>query len=123
MLCIYLHVCMYVCMCISLFVCVYVRVFDKNFCSAPNCPKSYMPTVPQSTMMDQSYSISIEGLNHVAPKWSNRSSKVGHLVFSLDQWCTIVVYQIPWCMCLCVYVCICVCVCVCLRFMLWQHTV
>ena len=48
-----------------------------NFCSVPNWLKSYMPTAPQSTMMGQSYSISIEGLNHVAPKWSNRSSKVG----------------------------------------------
>ena len=42
-------------------------------------------------------SIAIEGLNHV-PKWSNRSSKVVHLVFSLGQWCAIVAYQIP---CLC----------------------
>ena len=54
-----------------------------------------MPTVPQSTMMGQSYSIAIEGLNHVMPKWSNGSSKVGHLVFSLGQWCAIVAYQIP----------------------------
>ena len=46
----------------------YFRGFDKNFHSAPNWLKSYMPTAPQSTMMDQSYSISIEGLNHVAPK-------------------------------------------------------
>ena len=60
----------------------------------PNWLKSYMPTAPQSTMMDQSYSISIEGLDHVAPKWSNRSSKVGHLVFLLGQWCAIVAYQI-----------------------------
>ena len=45
--------------------------------------------------MDQSYIIAIEGLNHVVPKWSNRSSKVGHLVFSLGQWCAIVAYQIP----------------------------
>ena len=29
-------------------------------------------------MMSQSYSISIEGLNNVVPKWSNRSSKVGY---------------------------------------------
>ena len=72
-----------------------VRIFDKNFCSMPNWLKSWMPTAPQSTMMGQLYSISIEGLNHVAPKWSNRSSKVGHLVFSLDQWCAIVAYQIP----------------------------
>ena len=50
---------------------------------------------PQSTMMDQSCSISIEGLNHVVPIWSNRSSKVGHLVFSLGHWCAIVAYQIP----------------------------
>ena len=70
--------------------------FYKNFCSAPNCLKSYMPTAPQSTMMGQSYSISIEGLNHVVPKWSNRSSKVGHLVFSLGQWSPIVAYQMPW---------------------------
>ena len=55
-----------------------------------------MPTAPNSTMMDQSYGISIEGLNYVAPKWSDRSSKVGHLVFSLDQWYAIVPYQIPW---------------------------
>ena len=54
-----------------------------------------MPTAAQATMMDQSYSISIEGLNHVAPKWSNRSSKVGHLVFSSGQWCAIAAYQIP----------------------------
>ena len=52
-----------------------------------------MPTVGQSIMMGQSYSISTEGLNHV-PKWSNRSSKVSHLVFSLGQWCTIVADQI-----------------------------
>ena len=38
------------------------RVFDKNFHSAPNWLKIYMPTVPQSTVMGQSYSISIEGL-------------------------------------------------------------
>ena len=55
------------------------RVFDKNFRSAPNWLKSYMPTTPQSTMMGQSYSVWIEGLNHFVPKWSNRSSKVGHL--------------------------------------------
>ena len=65
-----------------------IRIFIQHWL------KSYMPTVPQSTMMDQSYSISIEGLNHVVPKWSNRSSKVGHLVFSLGQWCAIVAYQI-----------------------------
>ena len=47
-------------------------------------------------MMDQSYSISIEGLDHVVRQWSNKFSKVGHLVFSLGQWCTIVAYQIPW---------------------------
>ena len=70
------------------------RVFDKNFCVAPNWRTNYMPTAPQSTMMGQSYSISIEGLNHVAPKWSNRSSKVGYLVFPLGQWCVIVAYQI-----------------------------
>ena len=55
------------------------RVFDKNFGLVPNWLKSYMPTAPQSTMMGQSSSISIEELNHVGPKWSNRSSKVGHL--------------------------------------------
>ena len=54
-----------------------------------------MPTAAQSGIMGQSYSISIKGLNHVAPKWSNRSSKVGHLVFSLGQWCAIAAYQIP----------------------------
>ena len=70
-----------------------IRVFDMNFRPAPNWLKSY---IPQSTMMGQSYSISIEGLNHVVPKWSNWSSKVGHLVFSLDQWCVIVAYQIFW---------------------------
>ena len=59
---------------------------DKNFHSAPSWLKLYMPTAPQSTLMDQSYSISIEGLNHVVPKWSHRSSKVGHLVFTLGQW-------------------------------------
>ena len=73
------------------------RVFDKNFRSVPNWFKSYIPTAPQSTMMDQSYSILIEGLNHVAPKWSNRVSKVGHLMFSLGQWYAILAYQIPWC--------------------------
>ena len=72
-----------------------VRIFDKNFHSVPNWLKSYMPTALQSTIIDQSYSISIEALNHVVPKWSNRSSKVGHLVFSLGQWCTIMAYQIP----------------------------
>ena len=41
------------------------------------------------------YSISIESVKHVAPKWSDRSSKVDHLVLSLSQWCTIVAYQIP----------------------------
>ena len=76
---------------------VYARVFDKDFCSVPSWLESYMPTALQSTMMDQSYSISIEGLNHVAPKWSNRSSKVGHLVVPLGQWCAIVAYQILWC--------------------------
>ena len=76
---------------------VYTRVFDKDFCSAPSWLKSYMPIAPQSTMMDQSYSISIAELNHVAPKWSNRSSNVGHLVVPLGQWCAIVAYQIPWC--------------------------
>ena len=70
--------------------------FDKNFCPAPNWLKFYMPTVPQSTMMGQSHSISIEGLNHVAPKYGNRSSKMDHLVFPLGQWCAIVAYQIPW---------------------------
>ena len=68
------------------------RDFDKKFRSAPNWLKLYMPTVPQSAMMVQSCSVSIEGLYLVVPKWSNRSSKV---VFSLDQWCTIVAYQIP----------------------------
>ena len=52
------------------------RVCDKNFHSVPNWLKSYMPTAPQSTMMGQSYSCLIEELNCVAPKWSNRSSKV-----------------------------------------------
>ena len=83
---------------------VQLRVFDKNFYSAPNWLKSYISTVPQETMMGQTYSILIERLNHVAPKWSNRSSKVGHLVFSLGhllghllgQWCAIVAYQTPW---------------------------
>ena len=39
--------------------------------------------------------ISIEGLDHVVRQWNNKFSKVGHLVFSLGQWCTIVAYQIP----------------------------
>ena len=39
--------------------------------------------------------ISTEGLDHVVRQWSNKFSKVGHLLFSLGQWCTIVVYQIP----------------------------
>ena len=47
------------------------------------------------TIMGQSYSVSIEGLNHVAPKWNNRSYKVGHLVFLLGRRCTIMAYQIP----------------------------
>ena len=72
-----------------------IRVFDKNFHKAPNWLKSYMSTVPQSTMMGQSYSVSTEGLNHAAPKWSNKSSTVGHLVFSLGKWYAIVAYQIP----------------------------
>ena len=66
-----------------------------NFCSASNWLKSYMPTVSQSTMMGQSYNISVEGLNHVVSKWSNRSSKVGLLVFLLGKWCAKVAYQIP----------------------------
>ena len=61
-----------------------------------NWLERYMLTMPQSTMMSQSYSISIEGLNQVASKWSNRFSKVDHLVFSLGQWCATVAYQIPW---------------------------
>ena len=65
-----------------------IRVYDKNFRKASNWLKSYMPTAPQSTMMGQSYSVSMEGLNHTVPKWSNRSSTVGHLVFSLGKWCT-----------------------------------
>ena len=72
-----------------------IRVFDNNFHEAPNWLKNYMPTAPQSTMMDQSCSVSTEGLNHAVPKWSNRSSTVGHLVFSLEKWCAIVAYQIP----------------------------
>ena len=74
-----------------------IRVFDKNFRSAPNWLNSYMPTMPQSTVMSQSHSVSIEGLNHVAPKWSNRSSKLSHLVFPLGQWCIIVAYLILCC--------------------------
>ena len=73
---------------------LYTSVFDKNFCLAPNWLQSYMPTAPQSTMMDQLYSISIEGLNHVAPKSSNSYSNVGHLEFPSGQWCTIVAYRI-----------------------------
>ena len=72
------------------------RDFNKNFCSAPNWFKSYKPTASQSTMMNQSYSISIEELNHVMPKWSNRPSKVGHLVFSLGQWYAMVAHQTHW---------------------------
>ena len=45
---------------------------------------------------DKYGSTAIEGLYHVAPKWSNRSSKVDHLGFSLGQWCAIVAYQIPY---------------------------
>ena len=41
------------------------------------------------------FTISIEGLRHAAPKWNNKSSKVGHLVISLGQWYIIVAYQIP----------------------------
>ena len=70
------------------------RVFDKNFCSVPNWLKRYMPTTPQSTTMDQLYTVSIEGLNRVALKWSNRSSNVGHLEFLLGQWCAIMAYQL-----------------------------
>ena len=59
--------------------------------------QSYMPTAPQSILvLSQSYSISIDGLNHVAQKWSNSSSKVGHLVFPLGQQYAIVTYQIPY---------------------------
>ena len=53
-----------------------IRIF-----SALNWLKSYIPNAPQATMMGQSHSISIEGLNNVALKWSNRYSKVSHLVF------------------------------------------
>ena len=42
------------------------------------------------------HSISIEGLKDIVPKWNNRSSKVGHLVFPISQWCIMVVYQIHW---------------------------
>ena len=62
-------------------------------------------------MMGQSYSISIEGLNHSAPKWSYRSSKVGYLVFSLGQWCAIVAYQIPWLVSVSVFVSVYLCMC------------
>ena len=71
------------------------RVFDKNFCLTPNWLKSYMQTASQSTMMGKSCSASVEGLNHVVPKWSNKSSKLDHLVFSLSQRFVIVAYQIP----------------------------
>ena len=64
---------------------MYIKVYDKNFRAAPKWLISYIPTASQSTMMGQSYSISIEGLNHVVPKWSNRYSRVGHLVFSLGK--------------------------------------
>ena len=47
--------------------------FLIRFFSAPNWLKSYIPTAPQSTMIDQSHSISIEGLNNVASKCSSRS--------------------------------------------------
>ena len=33
--------------------------------------------------------ISVERLNSVVPKWSNSSSRVGHLVFALGQWSAI----------------------------------
>ena len=35
-----------------------------------------MPTEGQSTMIGQSYCISIEGLKHVVPKWSNGSLRL-----------------------------------------------
>ena len=51
------------------------RVFDKVLLCT-KLAQCCMPTVVQSTMMGQLRSISIEGLKHVAPKWSNGSSKV-----------------------------------------------
>ena len=39
--------------------------------------------------------ISIERLNNDAPKWSNSSCRVDHLVLALGKRSTIDVYQIP----------------------------
>ena len=60
--------------------------FRQKFLFCTKVGQSYIPNARQSTMMDQSYSISVEGLKHVAPQSSNDSSKVGHLVFLLGQW-------------------------------------
>ena len=48
-----------------------------------------------SAIMDQLYSISIEGIKHVVPKWSNGSFRMDHLVFSLGQRSAIKAYQYP----------------------------
>ena len=45
------------------------QVFEKNSYLAPNWLKRYMPTTPQSTTVGLLCSISVEGLNHVTPKW------------------------------------------------------
>ena len=58
-----------------------------------------LPFMVQSAMMGQSNFFNWRTkpcLAHVKPKWSNGSSKVCHLVFSLDQWYVIVAYQIPY---------------------------
>ena len=53
-----------------------------------------MPVVAWSAVMDQSYSISIEGLNSVGLKWSLSFFRVSHLVLALGQWSAIEAYQI-----------------------------
>ena len=72
------------------------KVLDKDFCFTPHWLKVTCQLCEIKQIMGQSYSISIEGLKHVAPKWSNRSSKLGQLVFSLGQWSAIVAYQISY---------------------------
>ena len=52
----------------ELFVHLVATIFNKGFYFAPNWLKVTCNTVGQSTVMGHSYSISIEGLKHVAPK-------------------------------------------------------
>ena len=77
----------------------YCHVFQGKNLLWTKLAQSYMQTAAQSAIMDQSYSISIEGIKHVVSKWSNGSFRMDHLVFSLGLRSTIKAYQIPWCVC------------------------